>query len=206
MVAADNVQNKFDYGIDRVYNVAKVGGYTWNQKMVGNVTTDAHTITMTGTRYDLKNGTIIEDTSADTTFTVPAGSYPYTVNVNETQGDWDATEVLMKDTLIPKDKMEYTGYVKVEAREYNPNSSNTDKYEVRETKWVKIDKLTEFTLKPSDLGWTNQKYAYKFTYYATPKNTGTFSSAVVNNKFTLSGNVVKVKVQLIFPEYIRKQT
>lgn len=191
LVAADNVQNKFDYGIDRVYNVAKVGGYTWNQKMVGNVTTDAHTITMTGTRYDLKNGTIIEDTSADTTFTVPAGSYPYTVNVNETQGDWDATEVLMKDTLIPKDKMEYTGYVKVEAREYNPNSSNTDKYEVRETKWVKIDKLTEFTLKPSDLGWTNQKYAYKFTYYATPKNTGTFSSAVVNNKFTLSGNVVK---------------
>lgn len=191
LVAADNVQNKFDYGIDRVYNVAKVGSYTWNQKMVGNVTTDAHTITMTGTRYDLKNGTIIEDTSADTTFTVPAGSYPYTVNVNETQGDWDATEVLMKDTLIPNDKMEYTGYVKVEAREYNPDSSNTDKYDVKETKWVKIDKLTEFELKPSNLGWTGKNYAYKFTYYATPKNTGTFSSAVVNNKFTLSGNVVK---------------
>ena len=190
-VAADNVQNKFDYGIDRVYNVATVGGYTWNQKMVGNVTTADQTITMIGTRYDLKNGTIIEDTSADTTFTVPVGSYLYTVNVNETQGDWDATEVLMKDTLIPNDKMEYTGYVKVEARKYNPDSSNTDKYEVKETKWVKIDKLTEFTLKPSKLGWTNNNYAYKFTYYATPKNTGTFSSAVVNNKFTLSGNVVK---------------
>ena len=192
LVAAENVKNNYDYGIDRVYNQKTVGGYTWNQKMVGNVTTAAQTITMTGMKkYDLTSGKIIEDTSTDTTFTVPVGSYPYTVNVNETQGDWDATSVSMKDTLTPDDKMEYTGYVKVEAREYNPDSSNTDKYEIKETKWVKINKLTEFALKPSDLGWTNKNYAYKFTYYATPKNTGTFSSVVVNNKFTLSGNVVK---------------
>ena len=189
LVAAEDVQNNYDYGIDRVYDQKTVGGYTWNQKMVGNGTTAAQTITMNDSRYDLTSGKITQDTSADTTFTVPAGSYPYTVNVNETQGDWDATEVLMKDTLIPNDKMEYTGYVKVEAREYNPASSNTAKYEVKETKWVKIDKLTEFTLKPSELGWTDKNYAYKFTYYATPKNTGTFSSAVVNNKFTLSGVV-----------------
>lgn len=191
LVAAENVQNNYDYGIDRVYDQKTVGGYTWNQKMVGNGTTAARTITMNDSRYDLTSGKITQDTSADTTFTVPAGSYPYTVNVNETQGNWDATSVSMKDTLTPNDKMEYTGYVKVEAREYNPDSSNTDKYEVIETKWVKIDKLTEFTLKPSELGWTDKNYAYKFTYYATPKNTGTFSSAVVNNKFTLSGNVVK---------------
>ena len=188
-IAAENVKNGWDYGINRTYDQAKVGGYTWNQKMVGNVTTAAQTITMTGMKYDLTRGAIIKDISTDDTFIVPAGSYPYTVNVNETQGDWDATEVLMKDTLIPNDKVEYTGYVKVEAREYNPASSNTDKYEVKETKWVKIDKLTEFTLKPSELGWTDKNYAYKFTYYATPKNTGTFSSAVVNNKFTLSGVV-----------------
>ena len=191
LVAAENVQDNYNYGIDRVYNQKTVGGYTWNQKMVGNVTTAAQTISMPDKKYDLTCGKITQDTSADTTFTVPAGSYPYTVNVNETQGDWDATSVSMKDTLTPNDKMEYTGYVKVEAREYDSTSSNTDKYELKETKWVKIDKLTEFTLKPSELGWTNQKYAYKFTYYATPKNTGTFSSAVVNNKFTLSGNVVK---------------
>lgn len=188
LVAAENVENNYDYGIDRVYNQKTVGGYTWNQKMVGNVTTDAQTITMTGEKYNLTSGSITQDTSEDTTFTVPVGSYPYTVNVNETQGDWNATEVSMKDTLTPNDKMEYIGYVKVEAREYNPN---TGEYEVKETKWVKIDKLTEFTLKPSELGWTNQNYAYRFTYYATPKNKETFSSAVVNNKFTLSGNVVK---------------
>lgn len=189
LVAAENVQNNYDYGIDRVYNQKTVGSYTWNQKMVGNGTTTARTITMNDNRYDLTSGKITRDTSADTTFTVPVGSYPYTVNVNETQGDWDATSVSMKDTLTPNDKMEYTGYVKVEAREYNSASSNTDKYDVKETKWVKIDKLTEFTLKPSELGWTNNNYAYKFTYYATPKNTGTFSSAGVNNKFTLSGFV-----------------
>ena len=189
LVAAENVQNNYDYGIDRVYNQKTVGSYTWNQKMVGNGTPDAQTITMNDNRYDLTSGKITQDTSTDTTFTVPAGSYPYTVNVNETQGDWDATSVSMKDTLTPNDKMEYTGYVKVEAREYNSASSNTDKYDVKETKWVKIDKLTEFTLKPSELGWTNNNYAYKFTYYATPKNTGAFSSAVVNNKFTLSGFV-----------------
>lgn len=188
LVAAENVENNYDYGIDRVYNQKTVGGYTWNQKMVGNVTTDAQTITMTGEKYNLTSGSITQDTSEDTTFTVPVGSYPYTVNVNETQGDWNATEVSMKDTLTPNDKMEYTGYVKVEAREYNPN---TGEYEVKETKWVKIDKLTEFTLKPSELGWTNRNYAYRFTYYATPKNKETFSSAVVNNKFTLSRNVVK---------------
>lgn len=188
LVAAENVENNYDYGIDRVYNQKTVGGYTWNQKMVGNVTTDAQTITMTGEKYNLTSGSITQDTSEDTTFTVPVGSYPYTVNVNETQGDWNATEVSMKDTLTPNDKMEYTGYVKVEAREYNPN---TGEYEVKETKWVKIDKLTEFTLKPSELGWTNQNYAYRFTYYATTKNKETFSSAVVNNKFTLSRNVVK---------------
>ena len=189
LVAAENVQDNYDYGIDRVYDQKTVGGYTWNQKMVGNVTTAARTIIMNGKKYNLTRGAIIEDTSTDATFIVPAGSYPYTVNVNETQGDWNATEVLMKDTLIPNDKMEYTGYVKVEARKYNPASSNTDKYDVIETKWVKIDKLTEFALRPSDLGWTDKNYAYKFTYYATPKNTGTFSSAVVNNKFTLSGVV-----------------
>lgn len=76
LVAAENVENNYDYGIDRVYNQKTVGGYTWNQKMVGNVTTDAQTITMTGEKYNLTSGSITQDTSEDTTFTVPVGSYP----------------------------------------------------------------------------------------------------------------------------------
>ena len=69
---------------------------------------------MTGDKDDLTSGEILLDTSAGASFTVPAGSYPYTVDVNQTLGDWDATNVLMKDTL-DSDKMQYTGYAKVEA-------------------------------------------------------------------------------------------
>ena len=67
-----------------------------------------------------------------TNFIVPAGSYLYTVDVNQTFGEWDATKVSMKDTLS-SDKMEYTGYAKVEAYTYN---ATTKQYEIHETKWV----------------------------------------------------------------------
>ena len=93
----------------------------------------------------------------------------------------------MKDTL-DSDKMQYTGYAKVEAYSYD---TTTKAYELQGTKWVKIDGLKTFELKPSDLGWSGQNYAYRFTYYAKPVNTGTFSTAIVNNKFELSGEVIR---------------
>ena len=83
--------------------------------------------------------------------------------------------------------MNYIGYAKIEACEYD---ANTNTYDVKGTKWVKIDGLRSFTLKPSDLGWENVNYAYKFTYYAMLVNAD-FSSAKVNNIFSLSGKVVK---------------
>ena len=88
---------------------------------------------------------------SDTTdkFTVPAGSYPYVVTVNDTKGVWDATEVKMTDTLSPKN-MEYVGYAKVEAFEYNKDSN---KYSLAGTKWVKIDRLNTFALSPKQIGW-----------------------------------------------------
>lgn len=69
----------------------------------------------TDVKYDLTSETVKPDSSTDTSFTVPAGSYPYTVDVNQTLGEWNATNVLMKDELTPGDKMEYIGYAKVEA-------------------------------------------------------------------------------------------
>ena len=100
-----------------------------------NWTTADQTIEMTGDKYDLTSGEILLDTSAGASFTVPAGSYPYTVDVNQTLGDWDATNVLMKDTL-DSDKMQYTGYAKVEAYSYD---TKTKAYELQGTKCVKID-------------------------------------------------------------------
>lgn len=184
--SASNVYSQFGYGFNAYNNNNNVGGYKWDEKVVGTGTTADQTIEMTGDKYDLTNGKIQPDTSEDTSFTVPKGSYPYTVDVNQTFGDWNATNVLMKDKL-DSDKMQYTGYAKVDAYSYN---AGTKAYDLHETKWVKIDGLKTFALKPSDLGWSGN-YAYKFTYYAKPVNTGTFSTAIVNNKFELSGEVIR---------------
>ena len=185
--SASNVYSQFGYGFNAYNNNNNVGGYKWDEKVVGTGTTADQTIEMTGEKYDLTNGKIQSDASVNASFTVPAGSYLYTVDVNQTLGDWDATDVLMKDTL-DSDKMQYTGYAKVEAYSYDTTAKA---YTIQGTKWVKIDGLNTFGLKPSDLEWRRQNYAYRFTYYAKPVNTGTFSTAIVNNKFELSGEVIR---------------
>lgn len=187
IASASNANKDFKTGFNAWNNNNDVGGYKWDEKIVGDGTTADQTIEMTGDKYNLTSGKIQLDTSENASFTVPAGSYPYTVDVNQTLGDWDATDVLMKDTL-DSDKMQYTGYAKVEAYSYN---ATTKSYDIKETKWVKIDGLKTFELQPSQLGWSSQNYAYKFTYYAKPVNTDTFSTAIVNNKFELSGDVIR---------------
>lgn len=188
IVSASNANNsQFGDIVDRVYRERTVGEYTWDRKAVAQKTETDSTVVMNGDRYeyDPEKKEVKKDTSSATSFTVPAGSYPYTVEVNKTLGDWDATQVSMTDTLNQKDKVKYTGYMKVDASEYNAASNQ---YEVKETKWVKIDGLSTFTLKPSDLGWTGN-YAYTFTYYAKPVNLAAISTITVNNAFTLNGYV-----------------
>lgn len=187
-VNTSNASKKWNYGLDRVYANETVGNYTWDKKVVGTGTTSDQTISMSGDKYEYKSSIKPEkiNSQTDISFTVPAGSYPYTVDVNQTLGDWDATEVSMTDTLS-SDKMNYIGYAKVEACEYN---ATTKIYEVKETKWVKIDGLRSFTLKPSDLGWTGVNYAYKFTYYARPADSN-FGEVKVTNTFSLSGNAIR---------------
>ena len=186
---ASNAKSDSGGAFDQVWCGVNVGNYKWDEKTVGTGTTSEQTIEMgTGDRYDLTSGTVQLDTSPDTSFTVPAGSYPYTVDVNQTLGEWDATDVSMTDALS-SDKMKYTGYAKVEAREYN---ATTKAYVVIETKWVKIDGLSSFTLKPWDLGWCNKNYAYRFTYYAKPVDSN-FSEVKVTNTFSLSGKVIRGK-------------
>ena len=191
-VHVSNANSNFGNALNRVWDSANVGNYKWDEKIVRTGTATDQTFEMgTDVRYDLTSdltsGTVKSDTSTDTSFTVPAGSYPYTVDVNQTLGEWNVNQVEMKDELTPNDKMKYIGYAKVEACEYN---AKTNTYDVKGTKWVKIAGLSSFKLKPSDLGWTDVNYAYKFTYYAMPANAN-FSSAKVNNIFSLSGRAVK---------------
>lgn len=172
---------KYESHLDRVYDEVNVGNYNWNEKNVGAVTVTNQTISMTGSVYDSSFN--MESTKS---FKVPSGSYPYTVNVNQTLGDWDATNITMKDTLTPADRMQYVGYVKIEAREYD---STANKYRPVDTKWVNIDGKSSFSIKPSEIGWSNNKYSYFITYYARPVNQEQFSQAAVKNSFTLEGKV-----------------
>lgn len=186
IVAASNADKNMGTGFEAYGHKETIGNYKWDEKTVRPATNANQTFTTSDDIYNLTSEGIQKDTSGSKSFEVPAGSYLYTVDVNQTKGDWDATKVTMKDTL-KSDKMQYVGYAKVEAYEYN---SITDKYEtLAGTKWVKIDGLNSFELTPSQLGWKNKRYAYKFTYYAKPVNQNTFSSAKVKNSFEISGKV-----------------
>lgn len=186
IVAASNANKNMGTGFEAYGHNETIGNYKWDEKTVSPATNANQTFTTNNDIYNLTGGVINKDTSGRKEFEVPAGSYLYTVDVNQTKGDWDATKVTMKDTL-KSDKMQYVGYAKVEAYEYN---STTDKYEILAgTKWVKIDGLNSFELTPSQLGWESNRYAYKFTYYAKPVNQNTFSSAKVKNSFEISGKV-----------------
>lgn len=205
LVKASNTNNRADdWALDKVWHIENINTYKWDEKLVESATTNDTTIEMTGNKYvkDNDNDKYIVDNSSENTFQVPKGSYPYTVMVNDTLGDWDATGVQMSDKLN-SNKMQYVGYVKIEALEVKQNSSNLSStgdyektntldrtYESKGVKWVKIDGDTSFTLKPSDLGWDNNKYAYRFTYYAKPVNQDTYGNSKVTNTFTLTGNVV----------------
>lgn len=203
LVKASNTNNSADnWALDKVWHIENINTYKWDAKSVGSATAKDTTIQMSGNKYIKNNGKYNVDNSTENTFKVPKGSYPYTVMANDTLGDWDATSVQMTDNLN-SNKMQYVGYVKIEALEVKQNGSSlvsTGDYEKTNTldrtyeskgvKWVKIDGDTSFTLKPSDLGWDNNKYAYRFTYYAKPVNQDTYGNSKVTNTFTLTGNVV----------------
>lgn len=189
LVNASNAKHEYrgwDF-LDRVARDLSVGEYKWDEKTVKKPIAASQEINMSGDVYD-------SSFKSDTTdrFTVPAGSYPYVVTVNDTQGVWDATDVKMTDTLSPKN-MEYVGYAKVEAFEYKKDSNE---YSLPETKWVKIDGLNTFSLSPKQIGWDKKDYKYVFTYYAKPVNLEDYSKTQVTNTFELNGVVKKGDVSI----------
>lgn len=163
------------------YKISKnMNAKIWSRKNVGSPTTEDWTISM----------------GSGGSFQVPKGSYKYQVVVNEA-GDWNVSSAEMKDTL--SDLMTYAGYVKVEA--YTVTSGKNyatdaeaiaalDKLTPAETKWVAIDGQTSFAFTPKDIGFSEGNYAYRLTYYATPKNLGDISSVMAANQFDLTGEVV----------------
>lgn len=201
---ADNVDKRDDFagGFEAWNSIANIKTYEWNGKQVDqNATTSSLTETMTEDRFIYGNKGIEKDSTSNTSFTIPEGSYKYTVETNKTLNDFNVNEVTMTDTLT-SNHMKYVGYMKVEALEAESISSDLNKekndtytlnshYKPVDTKWVKINGQQSFSLKPSDLGWTDKNYAYRFTYYAKPDSLDTFTETKVKNKFTLEGVVKK---------------
>lgn len=201
---ADNVdeQSKFAGGFEAWNSISNIKTYEWNGKQVEKTaTTSSKTETMSGDRFIYENKEIQKDSTSNTSFTIPEGSYKYTVETNKTLNDFNVNEVTMTDTLTSK-HMKYVGYMKVEAleadsisRDLNKGTNDTytlnSNYTTVDTKWIKIDDQQSFSLKPSALGWTDKNYAYRFTYYAKPDNLDAFTETKVKNKFTLEGVVKK---------------
>lgn len=201
---ADNVDKRDDFagGFEAWNSIANIKTYEWNGKQVDqNATTSSLTETMIEDRFIYGNKGIEKDSTSNTSFTIPEGSYKYTVETNKTLNDFNVNEVTMTDTLT-SNHMKYVGYMKVEALEAESISSDLNKekndtytlnshYKPVDTKWVKINGQQSFSLKPSDLGWTDKNYAYRFTYYARPDDLSTFTETKVKNKFTLEGVVKK---------------
>lgn len=201
---ADNVDKRDDFagGFEAWNSIANIKTYEWNAKQVEKIaTTTPKTETMSGDRFIYENNAIQKDSTSNTSFTIPEGSYKYTVETNKTLNDFNVNEVTMTDTLTSK-HMKYVGYMKVEALEADSISGDLNKgtndtytlnsnYTTVDTKWIKIDDQQSFSLKPSALGWTDKNYAYRFTYYAKPDNLDAFTETKVKNKFTLEGVVKK---------------
>ena len=210
---ADNMDTPRDGGFEAYNSSPIIKTYEWNGKQVDqNATTEETSETINGDKFTYNGDKIVQDSTSKNSFTVPKGSYKYTVETNKTLNDFDVADVIMTDTLTSK-YMKYVGYVKVEALQANTISSDLNKassdtytlqptYETVGTKWVKIDDRKSFSLKPSDLdlGWTGKNYAYRFTYYAKPDNLGAFTETTVKNKFTLNGIVKKRNGEFTFNE------
>lgn len=182
IASAQNACDQTNDGIiDRFGRDAFFREYTWVQKTKEDVSIANTNISIPQEekkyRYDEKGG-LKETTEGVASFSVPSGSYKYTVNVNKTADQWDVTNTTMTDTLSPGDILGYVGYLKITAYE-----EGTDR--VVGTKWVDIDGKSEFSLKPSQIEWNNNSYWYKFEYYAKPKDLGTVSKVDVTNTFKL---------------------
>ena len=203
---ADNVNKRNDFadGFEAWNSISNIKTYEWNGKQVektATTTAQTETMKMNEDRFVYTGSEIIKDSTSSTTFTIPEGSYKYTVETNKTLNDFNVNEVTMTDTLTSK-HMKYVGYMKVEALEAEEVSGALNKgandtytlnpnYKPVDTKWVKIDGQKSFSLKPSDLGWKDKNYAYRFTYYAKPDDLDAFTETKVKNKFTLEGVVTK---------------
>lgn len=203
----NNADNAKDANNDSILNKwwtqVDLKEYKWvEKKKEENVTDKDQTISMNSSEiYVKKNDSYEKDSSVDS-FQVPAGSYKYTVNVNQTMNQFNVTDATLKDVL-GSNIMHYVGYVKITSLKYN---ENTNVYEDQESKWMKIDNQQEFELKLSQIGWSKNKDGYRFEYYAKTDDLSQVGNVTVKNTFTIKGNVVGDDGTFTFNDVSSSQT
>lgn len=180
------------------YNTYKtINRKFWSRKLVGKKQETEINVSMSGSMYDIIDGSIIQIASADSDFTVPVGSYKYQVVVNEA-GDWNLSSASLTDSLGSQ-YMEFVGYVQVDAYTISsdvPGFGLDDEEAVAnliertpsQTIWVKIDGKNSFNFTPEQIGLKGSQ-AYLLTYYAQPTNVTGITQVVVSNSFEMSGTV-----------------
>lgn len=185
---ADNAKEFDDTILNRTFSQLDLDDYKWVEKTKEATVTDkVQTIDMSGSDiYVKKNDSYVKDSSVNS-FKVPARSYQYTVNVNQTMNQFDVTEATLKDVLS-SEVMHYVGYVKITPYEYD---ATANKYVNQDSKWVKIDNETTFELKLSQIGFPSNNNSYRFDYYAQTNDLSEVGKVEVKNTFSLSGDVVK---------------
>lgn len=201
---ADNAKDADNESIlNKWWTQVDLKEYKWvEKKKEDNVTDKDQTISMNSSEiYVKKNDSYEKDSSVDS-FEVPAGSYKYTVNVNQTMNQFNVTDATLKDVLN-SNIMHYVGYVKITPLKYN---ENTNVYEDQESKWVKIDNQQEFELKLSKIGWSKNKDGYRFEYYAKTDDLSQVGNVTVKNTFTINGNVVGDDGTFTFNDVSSSQT
>lgn len=156
VATADNAHLPSKDYIREFHDNCNIGYKNWIKKTVAQPLNEDLTVTLPCENvYDATGGTIIPDCNTPESFTVPVGSYPYTIAINEL-GDWDVTEADIKDTLS-KEYVQYTGYLRVDA--YDATQKGDDPLGTFvETHWVKIHAMKSFQFRLSDIGFSNNSY------------------------------------------------
>lgn len=189
------------------FNTSKtIDRKAWSRKLVGEKQETETIVSMSDSVYDATGGSVIQITSPDSSFTVPAGSYKYQVAANEA-GDWNLSSASMADRLGSR-YMQFVGYVRVDAYTISsdaPGSSLGDADAIAnlsarasdQTVWIKVDGQTSFSFTAEQIGLDGTQ-AYLLTYYAQPTNIDGITQVVVSNSFNLTGTVGigKIKYQL----------
>ena len=189
------------------YGIRDVQSYNqWVEKSAGNQTSSVINTTFprnaeiydaTANGVDPATGLLPMIDGVDG-YTVPAGAYAYTVNINKS-GVWDVTTATWRDGIQASDSagnryLRFTGYARVDVYDKLVDSATGQavaRPDIKKTVWVKIDGDSEFAFTGKQIGLDGSD-AYQITYYAEailPPGVSSYGTINANNRFSMSGTV-----------------